>query len=196
MRGALVLLALVAAPMLTAAAQGPDKSSEPSQPGLVENSEQCATADANRSPQSWTRNGQRSGQARGQEQNGDHRRGCSPVAPQPDAPPPPPPPPPPSGGTSWITGGVYEDTGNSPGLPGWTIELSGTMTATTLTDASGNYRFSNLPAGTYTVCQRVQAGWTQTYPSSGPACSVAFGHGFDLGDGKGAVYNTFLNVRR
>ncbi len=55
-----------------------------------------------------------------------------------------------------------------PGLPGWTIVLSGTGgTFTTTTDASGNFSFSNVPNGNYTVCELGQAGWTQTAPGSG-----------------------------
>ncbi len=177
-------------------AQGPDKSS--SQPALA-SSEQCAAADANRSPNSWAKNGE-SAQARGLERNGDYRRGCSPVAPDGEPPPPPddplPPPPPPAEGTAWIAGALFEDAGNVPGLPGWTVELSGPVAATTLTDGSGSYRFSDLPPGRYKVCQRIQTGWIQTYPFSGPLCPTGVGYEFDLVEGKGAIFNDFLNVRQ
>jgi hypothetical protein len=69
------------------------------------------------------------------------------------------------------------------------------MTATTLTDGSGNYTFSNLPAGTYTVCEQVQTGWIQTRPLSGPACPTGLGYTFTLLDGRSAYFVNFANVR-
>jgi hypothetical protein len=54
-----------------------------------------------------------------------------------------------------------------PGLPNWTISLSGSIATSTLTDASGNYCFNNLPAGTYTVTETCQNDWQQTCPVSG-----------------------------
>src|SRR2546422_4131782 len=35
-----------------------------------------------------------------------------------------------------------------PGLQDWCVQLSGPVSATAVTDASGNYLFSGLPAGT------------------------------------------------
>jgi hypothetical protein len=70
------------------------------------------------------------------------------------------------------------------------------MTATTLTDGSGNYIFPDLPAGTYTVCEQVQTGWIQTRPSSGTACPTGFGYTFTLADGQGALFVNFANVRQ
>ena len=55
-----------------------------------------------------------------------------------------------------------KDPGES-GLPGWTIALTpGSLTTTT--DANGNYCFGALAAGTYTVSEVLQSGWTQTLP--------------------------------
>lgn len=56
------------------------------------------------------------------------------------------------------------DTGE-PGLQGWTVNLSGPVTASTVSDMFGNYTFSTLSFGSYTVSQAVQAGWTQTIPA-------------------------------
>jgi len=64
------------------------------------------------------------------------------------APPPPPPPP-----TFTVLGAVY-DTGGvpNPGIPGITVTLTGSMSATTTTDANGKYSFTNLPQnGAFTV---------------------------------------------
>ncbi|MBI3189108.1 MAG: hypothetical protein HYZ33_00510, partial [Ignavibacteriales bacterium] len=52
-----------------------------------------------------------------------------------------------------------------PGLPGWVIVLDGEITTTT--DANGNYEFAGVPAGSHTVTEQNQAGWTQTYPVTG-----------------------------
>jgi len=54
-----------------------------------------------------------------------------------------------------------------PGLPGWTITVTnGTNTFTTTTDALGNYYFTNLPPGTWTVSEVQQIGWQQSAPSA------------------------------
>ncbi|MBD2186167.1 hypothetical protein H6G03_34785 [Planktothrix sp. FACHB-1375] len=97
--------------------------------------------------------------------------------------PPPPPTPLPSEirGTSWNDSdkdGV-RDLGE-PGLANRTIFLdknqNGILNASetyTTTDANGNYAFTNLMPGGYTVAQLSQVGWTQTFPSnSSPSPSV------------------------
>lgn len=60
--------------------------------------------------------------------------------------------------------GIYD--ASEPGLPGWLIQLfdgSGTVIATTTTDADGRYTFSNLLAGDYSVAEVLLAGWEQTF---------------------------------
>ena len=71
-----------------------------------------------------------------------------------------------------IAGEKFQDTnGNGvqdpgePGLAGWTIVLDavgGTTHLTTVTDAAGNYDFTDLPAGTYRIREVAQPGWVQT----------------------------------
>lgn len=51
-----------------------------------------------------------------------------------------------------------------PGLAGWVIKLSNGDSA--ITDASGNYIFTNIAPGTYTLNEVNQSGWTQSYPST------------------------------
>ena len=55
---------------------------------------------------------------------------------------------------------------NEPGLLDWTINLKGPgvngTTVPTVTDASGNYSFTGLKAGTYTLSEVMQSGWHQT----------------------------------
>jgi hypothetical protein len=80
-------------------------------------------------------------------------------------------------------------------LSGWVIELSGAATATTQTDALGNYTFTGLAAGAYTICEVVQSTWHQTWPSFGPACPTGFGYSFTLSDGQNASLVDFGNAR-
>ncbi len=61
-----------------------------------------------------------------------------------------------------------EKDANEPGLPGWTIVLTGPVNLTVTTGANGQWSFSNLPPGTYTVCELGQFGWQPTNP--GNAC--------------------------
>lgn len=116
--------------------------------------------------------------------------------------PPPQPPPPTSGcvatapsnaGTLSIDGQVFVDASPWPGLANWCVQLTGTVTATAVTDASGNYIFRGLPSGTYMVCEELQTGWQQTFPSSGAGCATGFGWSFPLNGGS-ASFIYFGNV--
>jgi len=98
-------------------------------------------------------------------------------APVPDPVPPPPVssctvvPPPASSETGRITGTVADGATWVP-LDGWCVHLTGLVSATALTSGSGSFNFSfgSLPAGTYTVCEDVQAGWRVTWPGAGINC--------------------------
>ncbi|MGL5132372.1 MAG: Ig-like domain-containing protein, partial [Planktothrix sp.] len=64
------------------------------------------------------------------------------------------------------------DTGEEA-LSGWTIYLDGnqngqldTGEVSTVTNANGQYSFSNLGAGEYTIAEVSQSGWEQTYPTN------------------------------
>ena len=127
----------------------------------------------------------------GREHRADpHSKGnkdCAAPAPAPDpapapAPQPPPPPPAPSGHTSF-TGFVFYDLDlngvmgpDENGLSGWTVQISGPMTQTAVTDGNGQYTFSGLTAGSYTICVLAPAGWNQVFPTSGPACAAGIGY--------------------
>ena len=175
MRVSIALLALVAAPFVAAAAQDRAES--------VQDAGRCAVPDAHRSPTSWSHE-------RRPDPKGRLRTGCSPVRPGAEDPPPPPPP----NGSVSITGTVYNDINGRPGLAGWVVELSGTMSATAVSDAQGNYQFAGLTAGSYTICEAVPSGWRQTFPPGGATCPVGFGYSFDLADGQSGSFINFGNV--
>jgi len=61
------------------------------------------------------------------------------------------------------------------GLENWVVMLSGPVSATVVTDAAGNYSFTGLPVGTYTVCESQRFGWIQTAPQAASACTSGFG---------------------
>ena len=81
-----------------------------------------------------------------------------------------------------ITGTIFNDlTGigsflpGDPGLQGWTVKLissAGKTVATTTTDASGDYTFTKVGPGTFTVAETLKNGWIQTDPTSPNTYSV------------------------
>jgi hypothetical protein len=81
-------------------------------------------------------------------------------------------------------GNGTQDAGE-PRLSGWTISLTGTdgfgnpVSLTDVTDANGDYSFTVTP-GSYTVCETLQTGWQQTYPSSGADCGGSTGYSITL----------------
>lgn len=187
MRVPIVLLGLVATPLAVVAAQ--------SGSAAVKDPAQCAVADANRSPQSWSRD-------RKPDPQGRSRTGCSPVAPPSagDPPPPPPPPdttptqpPPPPPGSVSIDGNVWND-GTGAALVGWTVTVAGPVNSSTVTDANGHYLFSGIPAGTYTVCEVVQSGWSQDFPTMPAACASGKGYSFTLSAGGSGSFVDFGNL--
>jgi streptogramin lyase len=65
-----------------------------------------------------------------------------------------------------------------PGIAGWEIQLmdsSGNVVATTTTDANGDYAFTGLQSGTYTVAEVQALGWIPTVPASGAHTVVVAG---------------------
>jgi len=55
---------------------------------------------------------------------------------------------------------------NEPVIPNWTINLSGSATATATTGADGSYCFNNLAPGSYTITEGQLGGWAQTAPAN------------------------------
>jgi subtilisin family serine protease len=75
-------------------------------------------------------------------------------------------------GSKWhdLDGDSIRDEGE-PGLEGWTIYLDANQNGqlddgelSTVTDEDGNYSFTDLPYGTYTVAEELQPTWVQSYP--------------------------------
>ena len=68
--------------------------------------------------------------------------------------------------------GDCENNPATPGISGVVMHLlnaDGTVIATTTTDESGNYKFDNLAAGTYTVLEEQPAGWLEDDAHAGSA---------------------------
>ncbi|MFN0137144.1 MAG: LamG-like jellyroll fold domain-containing protein [Phycisphaerae bacterium] len=74
----------------------------------------------------------------------------------------------------FISGVKYNDLdcdgtrdAGEPGLPGWTIIATNTVTGQTFsvtTGIGGVYNFTNLPLGNYTITEVQQPGWTRSQP--------------------------------
>ncbi len=89
--------------------------------------------------------------------------------------------------------------GGEAGIQNWKIRLSGVKTDSANTDVNGNYSFTQLNAGNYTVAEDAQNGWLQTLPASGGNYSLTITSGsnfiakdfgnFQLGSISGQVYN-------
>ena len=105
------------------------------------------------------------------------------------APTPPPPPPPPSTGGE-IHGTVYSDANGDGlrdptevGLGSWFVMLTGTTIPPVQTAANGDYAFTGLSAGSYTVCAQQRNFYFQTTPL-GTACGTQGGFTIVLSTGQ------------
>jgi hypothetical protein len=107
-------------------------------------------------------------------------------------------------GTKFVdtNGNGAKDTGE-PGLSGVTIHLFGTdgrgnaVHVHATTNGSGAYTFSVAP-GSYTVCETVPSGYTQSFPTSGADCSAhggGLGYAITLTSGQADTDNDFGNFQ-
>jgi hypothetical protein len=85
-------------------------------------------------------------------------------------------------------------------IPDWRIILlneNGDVVASTSTDASGNYSFSQILPGTdYLVCEELKTGWFQTHPNKSAVCPsgyAPFGYSINLSSGEEDRGNNFGN---
>src|SRR2546427_394166 len=99
-----------------------------------------------------------------------------------------PPPPPPAGGV--ISGAVYNDANGDGlrdptevGLGTWFVMLAGSTVPPVQTDANGDYAFTGLSAGSYTVCAQQRNFYIQTTPP-GTACGTQGGFPIVLSAGQ------------
>jgi hypothetical protein len=98
----------------------------------------------------------------------------------------------PPAATSSLSGTVYLDNNNNGimdagdgGIPGVTVSLQGSGTAagvsqTATTDANGNYQFTNLPAGNYTITETPPPGLQQGHNNVGSLGGSVSGDVFTL----------------
>ncbi len=94
-----------------------------------------------------------------------------------------------------VNGNGARDAGE-PGLPNWTISLLGAVATSTVTDASGNYSFAHLQDGSYTVCESLVAGWSQTFPLAGASCAAnTKGYSASVSGGNAVTGQDFGNVQ-
>ncbi len=75
-------------------------------------------------------------------------------------------------GTKWNDenqDGLFGET--ESGISGWEISIGdGNSTTTIETDEVGNYEFTELLAGDYSVCEEESGTWAQTYPDTDDGC--------------------------
>lgn len=87
-----------------------------------------------------------------------------------------------------ISGCKYNDSDNDGDisgeskLSGWEINLSGDASLSQSTDSEGCYKFSGLPAGTYTVSETLESGYIQTYPKQKIWEDIVLAEGQDVVD--------------
>ncbi len=85
-------------------------------------------------------------------------------------------------GIGTLEGQVFNDEngngtldGGEPGLSGWTIDLldiANDVMAAATTDSNGDYTFTGVAPGSYTVAEVVNGGWDQTSPATPVTYSV------------------------
>jgi hypothetical protein len=82
------------------------------------------------------------------------------------------------------------------GLAGWTITIGklGETPSSMVTGADGAYEFE-VKAGTYEICEVLQAGYLQSFPSNGGCHEVTVGEGVDTppAPAEGVTGNDFAN---
>ena len=133
------------------------------------------------------------------------------------------PAPPESAHTFFLAGGTYVDTINfgnyqivmgsiagskwddlddngirdlgETGIGNWRINLSGKSTASVYTDVNGDYVFTGLWPGNYTVSESWRPGWRQTWPANFHTHSILLGPeqdlaGVDFGNTSDSLFST------
>ena len=180
MRRSMVTLALIALPFLASVSQAQGR------PDQRDWKSETKQAKCEKGPSENANPMAREKGAGQQEDNGKHKgldKRCSADDTGTDPEPQPDPAPVPSSGIAEIRGMVFIDLDASnafesgePAVAGWVITLSGPVSKTMSTDGLGNFAFTALPPGTYTVCAGSVPGFTPAVPVSGAGCSSGFGY--------------------
>lgn len=71
---------------------------------------------------------------------------------------------------------------NEPGLKDWKINLTGDATLSTTTDSLGNYRFTQLAPGNYSVSELLQTEWQQSFPPQPGTHQIVLSPGQSVGN--------------
>ncbi len=106
--------------------------------------------------------------------------------------------------TVTLGGEVYDDVNDNgtldpgeTGLAGWTVNLrngSDQVVQTQTTDVDGDYSFTGVGPGQFTIAEVLQPGYVQTQPASGPIAITTVG-GMNLGgEDVGIVQGPVLSV--
>ena len=78
--------------------------------------------------------------------------------------------------------GIRDPFAGEMGLANWSVQLFDAnmlLLSSATTDASGNYIFAQVPAGSYSVCVVSQALYHQTVPLTGTGCG-GLGYSFTI----------------
>ncbi len=195
MRGSIVVLALAVSPLFASVSQAQQHGRGPHwsktwTPGARHDDDRRGRSDDKKCEDRQRGNPSENGLNHRADPRTKGNKGCdlNPSGGGTQTPPPPPPPPPADAGSTEIQGTVFFDVDHDGalgpdevGLSGWTVQASGPMNASAITDGNGAYSISGLIPGDYVVCAMPPMGWAQTAPGTGfglPTCSngtVGFG---------------------
>ena len=100
-----------------------------------------------------------------------------------------------------VSGNVYNDlNGNGkrdpgdPGLQGWTVDVvnsGGTVVASAVSDANGNYTIPNVGPGSFTLQEVTQSGWVITQPVNPDYYSFTSSSGVNV---VGGIFGNFHTI--
>ena len=71
-----------------------------------------------------------------------------------------------------VNGNTVQDSGDAGQV--WNVFLTGTVSMSTTTSSNGSYSFTELPAGTYQVCEVYDSKWMQTLPNDTYDCGNGY----------------------
>jgi hypothetical protein len=85
-----------------------------------------------------------------------------------------------------VHGIAFDDTNHNgvrdagePGLANWVLNFTGPTSYRTTTDGDGNFTFTDIGAGAYTLSESAQVGWFQTIPLNYGSYSITMTSGLD-----------------